>query len=107
MQLTWGATHPLAPAGLQAELLRLYVQEPFTGRHIGSALLQRAEQRAADHGVQVLWLTPWVHNARALAFYERRGYHDCGLTRFRFEGETHDNRVVAKRLVPPAAVSTR
>jgi hypothetical protein len=30
-QVTLGATHHLAPPGVQAELLRLYVQEPFTG----------------------------------------------------------------------------
>lgn len=38
-QVTLGESHALAPAGTQAELLRLYVQEPFTGQHIGSRLL--------------------------------------------------------------------
>lgn len=102
-QVTFGAAHDLAPAGLQAELLRLYVQEPFTGAKLGTQLLARAEQVAAASGATVLWLTPWVHNHRALAFYARRGYADHGLTIFTFEGEHHENRVFAKLLPPQRA----
>jgi len=101
-QVTLDASHALAPAGRQAELLRLYVQEPFTGCGVGTRLLARAEAVGAESGASVLWLTPWVHNARAIAFYGRRGYDDHGLTWFRFEGESHENRVFAKSL-PSAA----
>lgn len=97
-QVTLGATHELAPAGKQAELLRLYVQEPFTGSGVGTQLLAAAEHKAKQHGATVLWLTPWVHNHRALAFYARRGYQDYGLTYFTFEDESHENRVCAKSL---------
>lgn len=96
--VTLGATHALAPAGVQAELLRLYVQEPFTGQGVGTRLLAQAEQAAREAGATVLWLTPWVHNHRALQFYSRRGYQDHGLTRFTFEGESHENRVFARSL---------
>jgi len=97
-QLTLGATHGQAPSGVQAELLRLYVQEPFTDRMLGTALLAAAEQLAREGGATVLWLTPWVHNRRAIAFYRRRGYADHGLTWFEFEGERHENRVFARLL---------
>jgi GNAT superfamily N-acetyltransferase len=97
-EVTLSASHDLAPSGLQAELLRLYVQEPFTGARVGTALLRQAEQHASDAGSTVLWLTSWVHNHRALAFYARRGYTDHGLTQFNFEGETHLNKVLAKKL---------
>jgi ribosomal protein S18 acetylase RimI-like enzyme len=97
-QVTLGATHEQVPGGPQAELLRLYVQEPFTGRRLGTRLLAEAERQAAAARARVLWLAPWVHNHRALAFYARRGYADHGLTTFRFEGESHDNRVMARSL---------
>ncbi len=96
--VTVGARHELAPQGPQSELLRLYVQEPFVGRGIGTRLLRCAEDAAARCGSTVLWLTPWVHNHRALQFYRRRGYSDFGLTQFVFEGESHDNRLYAKRI---------
>jgi ribosomal protein S18 acetylase RimI-like enzyme len=97
-QLTLGARHALAPAGEPAELLRLYVQEPFTASGIGTRLLAHAEDMAAAAGATVLWLTPWVHNIRARAFYARRGYTDVGSTWFQFEGESHENRLVARTL---------
>lgn len=102
-QVTFGATHELPPAGTQAELLRLYVQEPFTAAKIGTKLLSAAEDAASEAGASVLWLTPWVHNHRALAFYSRRGYKDFGLTYFVFEGESHENRVLARTLAVPSA----
>lgn len=97
-QVSLAASHALAPAGNQAELLRLCVQEAFTGAKVGTRLLAQAEQAAVSAGATVLWLTPWVHNQRALAFYARRGYGDHGLTHFVFEGEAHENRVIAKSI---------
>jgi ribosomal protein S18 acetylase RimI-like enzyme len=102
-QVTEGVSHPLAPAGNAAELLRLYVQEPFTARGVGTRLLHEAEAAAGARGASTFWLTPWVHNHRALAFYRRRGYTDHRRTLFTFEGESHENRVFAKRLVPADA----
>ena len=97
-QITLDEVHEIAPVGVQAELFRLYVQEPFTGQGLGTRLLHAAEAAAAQHGTTVFWLTPWVHNHRALAFYSARGYTDHGRTWFRLEGEEHENRVLAKRL---------
>ena len=97
-QVTLDSGHELAPPGRPAELLRLYVQEPFTGRQVGTALLHQAQTLAREAGAAVMWLTPWVHNTRALAFYARRGYADHGLTWFHFEGESHANRVLARAL---------
>ncbi|MDO9075779.1 MAG: GNAT family N-acetyltransferase [Rubrivivax sp.] len=99
-QVTVGATQERVPGDAPSELLRLYVQEPFTGKQVGTRLLAEAERLAAAAGSQVLWLTPWVHNHRALAFYARRGYEDLGRTWFTFEGESHENRVYAKALLP-------
>ncbi len=98
--VTLGAAHALAPQAGTSELLRLYVQEPFTGQGVGSLLLADAERLAAEAHTQVLWLTPWVHNHRARAFYARRGYEDRGLTHFVFEGESHENRLLTKALAP-------
>jgi ribosomal protein S18 acetylase RimI-like enzyme len=92
------AAHTAAPAGVQAELFRLYVQAPFASQGLGRALLADAERRACEAGATVLWLKVWVHNARARAFYARCGFSDCGSTWYEFEDERHENRVLAKRL---------
>jgi len=102
-QVTFDVAQRLVPHGKQGELFRLYVQEPFTGQGLGTRLLRAAEHAAAARGTNVLWLTPWVHNRRALAFYAARGYADFGETLYRFEGEEHKNRVLAKHLEPTNA----
>lgn len=97
-QLAREAVHPLAPGLRGAELRRLYVQERFTGGGLGRRLLAAAEATAAASGAQALWLTAWVGNARALAFYPRCGYRDAGATTYEFEGESHENRFFVKPL---------
>ena len=97
-QLTLDAAHELMPQRPAAELNRLYVQERFTGRGLGKALLARAETLARSEGASTMWLTAWVGNARALAFYPRCGYQDGGPTVYEFRGERHGNRLFVKAL---------
>ena len=48
----------------------------------------------------MLWLTAWVGNTRALAFYASQGYEELGSTDYRFQGESFENRLFARRLEP-------
>jgi GNAT superfamily N-acetyltransferase len=94
-----GEGHALAGGPAATELRRLYVQEPFTGRGVGRALLHEAERAAAARGAATLWLNAWVGNARALAFYPRCGYEDCGGTVYTsVDGEEFPNRLFARSL---------
>jgi len=102
-QLRLRATQPLAPAGRQAALARLYVQAPFAGRGLGRCLVADVERRAREADADVLWLQVWAHNARARAFYARCGFIDCGQVWYAFEDERHENRVLAKSLVAARA----
>ena len=97
-QLTIGSTQALVSAEAAAELDRLYVHERFSGKGIGKALLRRAEDLAASQGALMLWLTAWVGNHRALAFYASREYTDLGATMYVFQDEQFENRLLAKAL---------
>ena len=99
-----GMVDPRTPPGDASELRRLYVQERFTGRGLGRDLLRHAEKAAAARGAEVLWLTAWEGNARALQFYPRCGYDDVGGTVYTFGGVSYPNRLFAKRVrhVSPA-----
>ena len=101
-QWTLGTEHELVPGANQAELDRLYVQERFTRRGIGTLLLAASERAAKTQGADVLWLTPWARNERALGFYAKRGYSDLGSTVFRMGAEVHENRVLATELASNA-----
>ena len=97
-QTTIGAHQSLAPPGEQAELQRLYIQEPFTNCGIGSRLLKEHEALAAKQSATVLWLAPWVGNHRALRFYAKHDYKDFGLVFFHMGQHKVENRVYAKRV---------
>jgi len=82
----------------QAEIFRVYVQEPFTRRGIGRAMMTEMEKLLCDDGAEVVWLTAWVGNMRARAFYPQTGYTDIGSVDWVEEGESYENRVFMKRL---------
>ena len=97
-QLDLRASHPLVGDAPAAELCRLYVQAPFQRRGVGRLLLGRAEALARAESLAVLWLTAWIGNGRALAFYRSQGYRELGSTRYAFEGEGFENRLLARSL---------
>jgi GNAT superfamily N-acetyltransferase len=97
-QVTVGTAQALVQTETPAELDRLYVQEPFTRIGLGSRLIAQAESQARAMGASAMWLTPWVHNHRALQFYAKHGYRDLGTTWFDLDGERHENRVLCKDL---------
>jgi len=97
-QCVTGEAHDHVRSQRPVKLNRLYVQERFAGTGVGTALLAQVEATARSEGGDTLWLTTWVGNARALAFYPARGYADVGKTLYVFEDEAHENRVFAKAL---------
>lgn len=96
--VTTGADHALVADAHAAELRRLYVQARFTGRGLGRALLSQAEAFAAAHGAGALWLTTWIGNERAIAFYPRCGYSERGVTTYDFQGDLYENRLFSRSL---------
>ena len=97
-QVGMDAAQPLVQALRPAELDRLYVQRPFLGQRVGAQLLREAEELAAQRGADALWCSTWLHNVRALRFYERQGYTNLGSSIFLLGHERHDNRVLSKDL---------
>lgn len=99
-EVVLGPGHELVPPGPAAELRRLYVQSPFLRRGVGRRLLAHAETLATADDASALWLTTWVGNKRALAFYASQGYEQLGRTEYVFQGVPFENRLFAKALRP-------
>jgi len=97
-EVALGAEHELVSPKPAAELTRLYVQSPFLRLGIGRRLLRRAEALALGEGASTLWLTAWIGNERALAFYASQGYESLGRTEYCFDDEAFENRLLAKVL---------
>lgn len=87
-----------SPAARGPEVRRLYVHPRHKRRGIGRALLASAERAARARDATSIWLTAWVGNTEALAFYAALGWRDVGTTLHVFEGVGHENRILVKAL---------
>ena len=73
--------HPKLPANSPAELRKLYVVPDHHGRGVADALMRElllAVRTSAD----VVWLSVFSENARAIAFYQRWGFRLVGTHDF-------------------------
>ena len=71
------------------EILTLYVQDHFKGKGIGKALLRRIGQLEGPD----FWLSTWIGNVEAQAFYNHLGFQDIGMRYFLLGDEQHENRI--------------
>jgi diamine N-acetyltransferase len=74
---------------------RLYVEASAQGLGIGTALLTAVVETARSSGHDVVWLSVWEHNLRAIAIYARWGFVDVGEVAFDLAGEPQLDRVLA------------
>ncbi len=89
----FGASCPSNAKSL-VELQTLYVHEHFIGQGIGKLLLKASEAKAREQTATPLWLSVNARNARAIAFYYRRGYSKVGTTYFVLGKGRHENHVL-------------
>ena len=80
------------------ELGKLYVLEHFKGKGIGYGLLNEVEKEVLNHGFKEFWFYVYIHNLRAVAFYERQGYASIGIADYKMEHNTYKNYVMNKVL---------
>jgi ribosomal protein S18 acetylase RimI-like enzyme len=98
LQAALGRATTLHTSEKQAEIDHVYVQEPFCKSGVGSALMKEGEKQLADLGYDLVWLSAWEHNDRALKFYEKLGYDKLGTADFVMGEEREVNVVFGKRL---------
>lgn len=93
----------VAPTTAAAPILlgRLYVDAPAQGRGLGTRLMAAVLAGAAAGGHDLLWLTVWDRNARAIAAYRRWGFLDVGAVAFDLAGEAQVDRVMVRPTVTP------
>ena len=100
---------PGAPAGFclvrDDELCQLYVAAASRGFGAAAALIDDAESRMRDEGVETAWLACAVGNERAARFYEKRGWRRTGTVMHEpddsggnvFEVWRYEKRLVTRR----------
>lgn len=72
--------------------------ERFYGKGIGFGLLNKVEKEVLANGHTEFYLEVYIHNKRAISFYERQGYISIGNVDFPMEFNTYENLVMNKVL---------
>ena len=67
------------------EVEQVYVDRDFRGMGVADDLLVEAERQVAAEGHSVAWLAVATGNARARAFYEKKGWVDAGYLAYEVE----------------------
>ena len=94
-QLKAGEADP--PAGdVAIEIQRFYVDHEYHGRGVASHLMDACLELAQKQGCRTVWLGVWERNARAIRFYEKRGFVDVGDKTFLMGSDLQSDRVMSR-----------
>lgn len=93
-RLRAGTTSEGVPPEGSIELWRFYVDRPWQGAGIASALMSAAKRRARDRGATSMWLGVWERNARAQAFYRKHGFTRVGSQVFTVGSDPQTDHVM-------------
>jgi ribosomal protein S18 acetylase RimI-like enzyme len=92
------------PEGEDAiELVRFYVDAAWHGQGVSHTLMEEVLGRAAGGGHDSIWLGVWDENARAIAFYEKKGFAVVGRKDFWLGSDLQTDLVMTRGLRLAAA----
>ncbi|PAX07262.1 GNAT family N-acetyltransferase [Sphingomonas lenta] len=89
---------PFEPRGPSIELRQFYVLAPFHGTGLARALMDWVLARARAGGAADLYLSVFVDNHRAQAFYARYGFERVGRYDFQVGGHVDEDHVMRLKL---------
>jgi ribosomal protein S18 acetylase RimI-like enzyme len=90
-----GSTPSCVTAEKPLQLERFYLGAESTGRGEGARLLRAVQVEARALGALTVWLGVYHRNARAIRFYESRGFRQIGERDFPFGGRIFVDPVYA------------
>lgn len=80
------------------EVERIYALRRFKRQGLGTIMMERAMNEAANRGLNTVWLGVWEHNVAAQRFYERLGFSVFGSHVFTL-GDDEQTDLLMKRAV--------
>lgn len=85
------------------ELARFYIDRPWHGHGLADELIEDVTDVARGRGAGTIWLSVWQVNARAISFYNRRGFHIVGEQTFHIGTDAQTDWLMALSLDPGGA----
>ncbi len=97
-KLVWNHSPPVLPGIRAIQIGRFYLLSDYTGKGLGSQLMEQCLSLAKRAGFEMIWLAVWELNRKAIAFYKRHGFEVGGTYPFRW-GDQVDEDLLMKRKV--------
>ena len=79
-----------------AEIYRFYVDASAHGKGVAQRLMDESMNAARDLGAKNIWLGVWERNARAIAFYRKRGFIEIGEQHFQLGSDRQRDLVMIR-----------
>jgi ribosomal protein S18 acetylase RimI-like enzyme len=79
-----------------AEIYRFYVDASAHGKGVAQRLMDESLSAAHDLGAKHIWLGVWDRNARAIAFYRKRGFIEIGDQHFQLGSDRQRDLVMIR-----------
>lgn len=80
------------------QLVRLYLDPTQKGLGIGSVLMRAVIELAEASACDAIWLGVYSRNLPAMAFYQRWGFAQIGMTEFVFAGRSYMDPLLELKL---------
>jgi diamine N-acetyltransferase len=77
-QIHWSEAPSFVQGTSPGEIQRLYVASNWHGKGVAQALMVACLDEMRARGADVIWLGVWERNPRAIAFYKKFGFIECG-----------------------------
>lgn len=97
-KLVLNATHESVASQNNCCLERIYLLNEFIPLKIGQQLLNFLEAKAKELQLDMMWLSVYLKNYRAIKFYQKNKFKNVGTLNFSVNGKTYENIVYAKKL---------
>jgi len=94
LHLKIGKPHPSVKGSNPIEILRIYVDSKWHGKHVGAALMDKAIEIGRLGGFKTLWLGVWEKNLRAQSFYHKYGFKKTGSHLFRLGSDNQNDYIM-------------
>ena len=79
-------------------LARIYLLNKHIGKGAGKLLMQQCISEATLRGNQIIWLTVWERNPRAIEFYTSFGFAKFGEEKFVLGNDVQNDWMMMKEL---------
>ena len=96
-------SHPDVEGTSPIRLARIYVDTPYLGAGLGSALMARCIEECRTRNHDLLWLGVWERNQKAIGFYERWGFTSVGVEVFDVGGDKQRDVILTLPILTPTA----